>query len=78
LGGVLYSYVLGLAGARLGRGGTTLPAAGEFRTVAREILAFEAEPLQHRLDARFHPLRVGGVQLQFQAADLIQQFGVGR
>ena len=40
--------------------------------------SLETEALEHGFDARFHARRVGGVELEFESADFLQQLGIGR
>ena len=38
-----------------------LPATGKLRAIAGEIFLLETQPLEHRLDPRLYPRRVGRV-----------------
>ena len=55
-----------------------LPATGELRAIAGEILCLETEALEHGFDLRLHARRVGGVEQEFEFADFLEQIAVGR
>ena len=59
----------GLLEEELGHGDAHLPAAGELRAIAFEILFLKAEAFEDRFDLRLHQVGIVRVELEFELAD---------
>jgi hypothetical protein len=68
---------VGLLEEEFCHGDTHLPAAGEFRAIAREVFILETEALEDGLDFGFHEGWVVGIEFEFEFADFLEEVAVG-